>query len=221
MKSRIHPRRLVLLLLAGLLLAAVLGLGLRNFVRSVIVIPLAYVAWLAGILIRSTPQIVFWGLLLLLVAIVALRRLWVVPARRQRSIHGELSIPKKERVGFWAILTFQAHGDYSRSRLADLFRRLALSVLAFREQVDLPTLESRIASGEVDLPPELQPFLSHTRPRPRKDGVSRLWTRGGGIRPPWTQPRSDAFRRLPPASPLEDAVTYLEEQLEIQHADNP
>ena len=61
--------------LAGLPLAVLLTLGLRDFIRDVFALPLSYMLWFAGIIFETVPQIWFWTGLIVVALILAMRSL--------------------------------------------------------------------------------------------------------------------------------------------------
>ena len=75
------------LLLAGLVLLALMALLIRGFVREIIVVPLLYGLWIAGLILQSAPQVLLWSLFIL-VALIAASRSLIAPrlsVRRRRQ----------------------------------------------------------------------------------------------------------------------------------------
>lgn len=218
MNTRLWNRRLLILLLAALLpLAVGLMLSLRDFVREAILVPLSYLFWIADLLIRSTPQALFWALLVITGLIIAVRSLYVVSPPPEKVGELETRATRRQRVGFW---TFQMHmlrQGVARARFADFLSRLGLEVLAFREQITPVEAEARLQNGEFDAP-EILAFLRIRRMVPSE---------GFGLLPRLVEWLGEWKNRLlgqrngALASSAEDelrrTVEYLEDQLEVKH----
>jgi hypothetical protein len=213
-------RRILALLLAVLApLALLLMLSLRGFVRETILIPLSYAVWIAGIFIRSTPQAVFWGLLVAVGLILAIRSLWVVGPPPATAGEGEVRVPRRQRVGFWIFQVYLAREGYARVRFADFFSRLALETLAFREGVTPAEAEARLQEGELETTPEVLAFLRIRRLASSAEEGNlfgwlahrfKVWIAS-------LDGRGNGRRRLSSENELEKALSYLEDQLEVKH----
>ncbi len=68
---------LILLLILGLVLAGGLGLALRSFVGSYILLPILFVAWLARLVINSVPGWAWWAWFVIIAVVVVWRSLRV------------------------------------------------------------------------------------------------------------------------------------------------
>lgn len=77
--------------LVGVPLAVLLMLGLRNFVRDTLALPLSYIIWFVGIMMQVIPQIWLWAGLIIIALILALRSLdrerRLAPAAPEKSSH--------------------------------------------------------------------------------------------------------------------------------------
>lgn len=71
------------LLIASLVLSAGLAYAARDLIFALVVVPISYVAWQLGVLLRAVPELVWW---FLLVVIVALAIAWqLVPELKPTS----------------------------------------------------------------------------------------------------------------------------------------
>jgi energy-coupling factor transporter transmembrane protein EcfT len=210
---------MVLLLVIALLLMIALMLALRGFVRQVVVIPLSYVLWFGGLLLRSIPQALLWVWLLLIVLLLATKSL-----RSDRKPTAEMreepGYPSRERVTFWLIQVYQAQGDYFRTRLADSLRQLTLGMLAHQEGLTRWQVEQRLESEELDLPPEIRTFLRAKR-EPNVSTLAGLLTRlqnrlRNAANVLSTRGRSPG-RVSSSDRDLESVVRFLEDRLDIKH----
>jgi hypothetical protein len=205
------PRAFIIaLLLAGLALAAILGLLLQGVTRDSFVMPLLYAAWVADLVFRSVPGWLWWAWFLVIALVFATRSL------RTRVAADAVERGDRRRtegiIYAWiARIQSGDQGDYFRWRLARDLAELALQFLAFRERGDLGQRDRSQYVELLNAPPEIQAYL-----------------RTGLTAPPW-QPqdvRARLARLWRPArrdSPLEiePAVIaqFLEGQLEKEHDD--
>lgn len=193
-------RSKLLFLGLGLLLAALLALVLRDFMRESVVVPLLYGLWIARLYIESLPQTLFWALLIIAALVIAGGSLIGrrKPRAKARAIEGE----PKGRVTQWALrIRLGTQGDYFRARLARRLGQLALATLAHRQHRPMEEIREMIESGELDGPKEiaayLQAGLARDRSTLRREAASS-W--------PWTHKASPLD--LDPAQ----IVTYLEDK---------
>ena len=213
-------RRILALLLVILLpLTLLVMFLLRDIVREGILVPLSYVLWLGGILIRSTPQAIYWVIALLIGLIIAVRSLYATRKELEEPIPGEILSPHRQRVAFWTVQVKLAREGYARVRFADFFSKLALEVLAFREQASPIETEARIKKGEISIPAEIMTYLQ----------ASRLVSPGEGDNPlawliqmlrQWLENLSAPGRRARNSAHEEElnaALSHLEDLLEVKH----
>ena len=75
---------LILLVVLGLVLAAALGLALREFVGDTILMPILFIAWLAQLVFNSLPGWFWWAWFVIIAIIIAQRSLRVRPRDTER-----------------------------------------------------------------------------------------------------------------------------------------
>jgi hypothetical protein len=199
---------LLALMALGMLL---LVLSARGLIRQMIIIPALYLLWLADLLIQSTPQWLFWAVLVLTALPILLKSLGTGERReaRPRALAG--GQPRRERVAFWAIqLRLAQRGAYSSARFVEALKRLTLEVLAYREQVSPLQAQQQLETGELDVPREIVTYLERgARWTPERAGWrARLAARLAALFSP-ARPASDLE--------LENVVRFLEDCLEIKH----
>jgi hypothetical protein len=156
-------RRNRLLLLALLLLAAiVLALLFRDVARTVIVLPLLYLVWLAGLLWRSIPQALIWAIFVIVALRVAVGSL-VVRRRRQEEQTRQEQMQNWGRARIWAKwVELAARGGYYQQRTARYIAGLTVDALAQREHIPVDLVEGELAAGRLDVPPRIRAFLLET-----------------------------------------------------------
>jgi hypothetical protein len=195
--------------IVGLPLAVLLTLGLRDFVRDALALPLSYILWFAGIIFETVPQIWFWTGLIVIALVLAMRSL---DRERQPppSAPGKSSRPARGRIDVWAErVAMLLKGRYSRHRFGYFIGKLILDVLSHEERLSFRDLERHLEQGETEVPPVVRDYL-----------FSRL-------KPAYAEARPNFFTRLkrffglekPLAArlnaELETIVKFLEDQLEV------
>jgi hypothetical protein len=210
-----------LAVMAGLALVPTVALVvlLKDVAREALVVPILYAFWLAGLAIGSLHQGVVWVLLVLAVAVVLLRGLGSDPQGSTPDMrHPQPEATSAGRVAFWETQVRSATGEgYSGESSRHELRKLILGVLAYQRQTTPRQVEQSLQNGEVQVLPEMAPFLEAS-PRHLPLDSPGLFARLGG----WLG-RRWPFRPTPLAMPLEQdlarIVQFFETQLEL--ADDP
>jgi hypothetical protein len=181
-----------------LVLAALLTLVLRDFMRESVVVPFLYGLWIARLYVESLPQTLFWVLLIIAALIIAGGSLIgrSKPRAKARAIEGEPT----GRVTQWAMrIRLGNQGEYFRARLARRLGQLALATLAHREHRTLEEIREALESGEFDGPKEIAAYLQAGLARDRSSLASE-------VAPSWPWSHRASPLDLDPAQ----IVTYLE-----------
>ena len=149
-----------LILALGLLAAAVLVFVLRDFIRDSIVIPLAYNIWLLRLKLESLPHIIPWALLIVVLLLFA-RRTLSTQRSAQRRRPPPLLLRRRGRVEVWSNwLRMTARGDYFQWNLAQQLTHLTIETLAHLENISTESMRRRVLEGRIDMPPDVQTYLS-------------------------------------------------------------
>jgi len=206
--------------LAALGLTAVtllLTVSLLDFSRRLVVVPVSYVSWLAKNILSSTHQAFFWLALLLLVGVLIGKSLRgrYIPLTEVSPPEGRT--PKNSRLVFWLIQLFY-RDETSQGRFADFLDRLVLDILTYAYSLPVRSIEQRLKTGEIALPPEIIDFFQKRQSQERKrNSFQKLWRQIilyiRDLFPQKTASNPDAARDVE----LEHILTYLEDQLEIHH----
>lgn len=225
MKNKLSSGTIILLAILGILLAAALTLALTDLVRNVLAVPITQLLYFLALLVKSTPQAVFWGMLLLFLLIVAGKS--VQKSRRPELPEFVASIrsPKHERISSWAnYINTALRGDhYSRTRLAEFLAGMVIELFAQEERVSTTEVRLQLDRGELDLPPEIENYLKarftqDVIARPSfwqriEDRLARFWNSfpGKNNPDPGTLPGHLTWQEL------ERIIQYLEDRLEVEH----
>lgn len=208
----------VLAFIAVLGVVAGLTWALQGVVRQVIVLPGAYLLNLLKAFIASVPQALFWAALVVAALALVSKSLGVRPSEKPEYESGIPRSGRRSRVGFWAIQILLSQGDV-RSRISDHLSRLALDVLVHTYQTVHWQVEKRLESGELEAPAPLLACLasSHNVPDQSPAKLVRDWLNKMAQ---WVRIKINPNAARAPAlhyPDLEIIITYLENQLEIQH----
>jgi hypothetical protein len=195
--------------LVGIPLIILLMLGLRDFVRDALALPLSYIIWVIGIVIETIPQIWLLSGLAVIALVIAMRSL-------DRDRQPPPSAPEKPfrfptgRINVWeGRVDMLLKGKYSRQRLGYFVGKLILDVLSYEKRLSFREVERRIDQGQMDAPPAVRDYL-----------FSRLRPAHTEVRPNFLTRLKRLFNLEKPSTArlsaeLETVVKFLEDQLEV------
>jgi hypothetical protein len=152
--------RVKILAFAGILLALVLlAFVIQDFVRELFLYPLVYLYWSLRLIYEAIPGAIWWGVAIALLVLLALKSLSQhaerVPAAEE---HRAISLTRPQT---WARLIKKTrHGDYFKWQLAREISQLALAHIANHERLTLEQAKTKLARGQLDLPPKIQAYLA-------------------------------------------------------------
>ncbi len=225
MKNKLSSGTLILLAILGILLAAAMTLALNDLVRNVLAVPITHTLYFLGLLVKSTPQVIFWGLLLLFLLVVAGKSM----QENRRPAPPEFVVPKRpsnyERIALWANhIKMALRGDhYARTRLAEFLAGMVIELFAQEERVSTTEVRLQLERGELDLPPEIENYLKArfsqgAIARPSfwqwiKDKLARFWNSFSGK----NHPASGVLPEHLTRQELERIIHYLEDRLEVEN----
>ncbi|NLG97746.1 MAG: hypothetical protein GX491_10330 [Chloroflexi bacterium] len=232
-----NPRRLIITAVLLLVVSAALLFWARDLVRELIVNPLSYLIWLAGIFIRSTNQMFFWYIFAAIALIIAVRSLAgrkKVAAQPPMSTMLHNDLVNHGRLHFWIVRVSLVHrgSRYYLGSFHDSLSHLLIDQLAYRFHLTPAQVEERLRENSLDVPPEIREYALSGRMRSietDRERFSRLW--------------SDIFQKIKQAvreffsgqpgrtrpSPANAAevdpriariLEYMEKELEVSHDDS-
>jgi len=164
----------LLMAAASLLIAAVLALYFREWLRVQVVIPLVYAGWVVYLLILSLPQHVYWGALLLTGLLIFLTTSLPKPAQ-VRSIKLPTVERSFSRYASWLRYSLMMNRSvFASDNLARDLVRLAVQILASQLNLTTEEVYRKLDHGEIELPPELATFLRRRGFQSMPEPESRL-----------------------------------------------
>lgn len=180
-------------------LALLLAFPLRDVFQRTVIVPLAYLFWAVGILYRIMPQLMSWGLAVLVVVLLLVGSL--IPKgprlRRRQEVEKPVQGPVEQ---LSSAISRAPRGRYSKWLVANRLGRLAQTLLSQREGDTHRSVFAPLGGSGWEPPQHLQQYLDTGLHGSFSDYPSPQRNVGGAS----------------PADPeIEEAVTFLEDQLEL------
>lgn len=154
----ITPLRRVLTIILVLAGASLLAYLLRDLVARLVLEPLLYLFWIAGLYYRLVPETIHWAMLLL----IFLAAIWF--SQRERRVRPPrerlLQTEHETRLELWlSWIQARNQGNYSRWRLANRLAYLTIEQIAQQQGISAQQAREALETGEPDLPGELREYL--------------------------------------------------------------
>jgi hypothetical protein len=148
------------IILVGLLLGlALLAFVIQDFVRELLLYPLVYLYWSLRLVYEGVPGIIWWGVAIVLLMLLALKSLSKGKGRVQSAqAQGSTSLTRPQM--WMRRIKKTRHGEYFKWQLAREISQLAIAHLANQERLTLEQARDKLASGQLDLPPKIQAYLA-------------------------------------------------------------
>ena len=200
--------------IATLFIFSVLTLVAWDFVREAIVVPLAYLIWLGGLILKSIAQEVYLIGLISIAGIIALNTLTRLQRRTANHGFSQAGPNDASRYRLWLRWCAAAPAnEYTRLELARETRKLILATLAYQEGLTEPEVERKIISGDLPVPAAVKEFIHDRDLKFTPPPHQRFWQR-------FIQ---KADRQSDPLlnQSLEDIIQFIENRLEIVHDGTP
>lgn len=131
---------------------------LKDIMQSLVIDPILYIIWVARLIYLAIPQIIWWGIFLVILAWVVLRSF---RGRTKYAPQGALEeATSRSRLETWyGWIEQTSRGDYFKWRLANQFSILAMEILAHRYRLTPEQVKEELAAGHIDLPPDKLAYL--------------------------------------------------------------
>lgn len=222
-------RRLAIVGAALLTLALILAFWMREVVHEMVVLPISYLFYTAGILINATPQLFFWLAIVLIGFWVAYRSL---QARARLETQGRLlqeqaDLPASGRMAYWANkvnLLRQYRSSYYQGGFHSALGRLLVELLAQRYRLTNVQVERRLRADEIDLPEDVREYARYFLLRP-ETGQTSLWRQTLEDIVDFLHVRLGINHRLlkidtqasRASQRVESVIKFMEDELEVPH----
>lgn len=137
---------------------AVAALLFRDELITAIKIPYSYAVLLGRAALASTPQIVIWGVLVSIGALIFFSG--SLSRRRRLLVKAPMRHVQQGRVEHWIRLVQEVdRGEYFQWRLSHQLSELLLHQLAFKLKRPVSEIGNMLQAGEIELAPELLEYL--------------------------------------------------------------
>ncbi|MCU0520313.1 MAG: hypothetical protein MUF84_06450 [Anaerolineae bacterium] len=213
-----RPRARSILIIAGVLVALAMPLMflLEDFMREAIVMPLAYQAWLVGVVVRALPE----GCLLMpvvgLAAYLAVRSL---PRRREAPT--SVKTQHRASVGttrmWYERIEHVRAGTYSRERLEHYVGQCVMSVIGYENRLSMREALGLIESGDIAVPSDVRQFAEAAfrgGAAPKRSGLARFVK---GVLRLLQGRRAVGMSMAEISERVNPALAYIEEELRMTH----
>jgi hypothetical protein len=140
--------------LAGIILLTFL---LHGIVEEFILLPLAHLLWLAGMLYRAIPQLVYWAILLAVLVSLTMSSFAIrLSSDQHRDRSGYFRYGEIQQLSFW--LRRSRRSLYSKWHVANLLANTALDIIQRRSGTG--QRGNRLEGPGWDPPAQVQEYLS-------------------------------------------------------------
>ncbi len=211
--------RVSLIFLAVLYIISLICVVFWDVVREQIIVPLYYLVWVGGLILKSISQKVFLVLLVIGCFIIGASTINRLRGKESKKPSAKPSTVVTSRYRFWSkLLAHSLTSEFFRWEFALEARKLIFSIYGFQEGLDLEEAELKIARRELPVPANVK-LLVEKREIPTEAPVRNWLDR-------WIynilqqfsiqEPQSDQKR----SEKIEEIIHYIEDRLEITHDGN-
>jgi hypothetical protein len=191
-------------LLIGVLLAfgALLAYLIQDFVRQVLLYPLAYLYWSLRLIYEAIPGLVWWSIILGLLLLLSLRSMSRKGEPPSAALKIKGQFPSRPQAWMrW--MNKKNQGEYFKWQLAREISALALVGFASRDRQTPAGARAELLAGRLDLPPKIQAYLI-------AGSLPNSYSQYIDLKPQLVRPGTGSPLELEP----EEIVAFLEAELE-------
>lgn len=197
------PRRLFMVA-AVIILSTGAAYALRDEIHQWVILPLAYLWWVAGLYYHLLPQVILWVVLIFVVLYTAVRSLLMqFPSAKETKQVRVISRGPIENLS--ALVVKRKHGNYYKWLIANRLGKAARELLDQREGRRLERGYVRLQSRNWNPPHGVAAYL--------EAGLN-------GSFADYPRPRWKRAQPTPLDEPLLHVVEYLESELETRRNGN-
>ena len=215
----LNPRRLIVIGVVLLVVSAAVLYWGRAIIRDTIVVPISYLLWLVGVLLRNMHQQYFWIVALIIAFVIAYRSFLSNRKKREPvEMVPDIAAPSG-RVEYWvARVNLMRMGMYYQSTFNEALGRLTLDLLAYRNRLTVRQVEQGLQSETLRVPEEVRNFLLTYVLSRNFERVPyfvylyrsvRLWF--------FSRTKRRALRRDLLPEDTQCVIDYMEEELEVNY----
>jgi hypothetical protein len=193
-------RRLFLVIIGLLVIAALLAFPLRDTIYDAVIVPIAFLSWGFGLMYQSLSQSIWWWAVVAIVLFMLL--LSLLPPRRaapRRETKSKPRVGQVEELATW--MGRVKGGTYFKWLVANRLGKLAYQILLHRENGRPRSVFSPLVGADWEPSKELQTYLE-------------IGLHGSFADFPHSGSRFATLPKTPLDYEVRDAVEFLESQLE-------
>lgn len=151
-------KKRIFLVFGIVLLTAILAYMVSGFLAQYLFVPILYILQIIWVFVGALPQVLWWGISLLVLLIIAFKSLHFGYERRVEQ-QKKPSYPIS-RASMWSNVIGRAeNGEYSLWLLANQLTDFTMELLAHRERISKEQSQNMLLNGAIDLPPNIKSFL--------------------------------------------------------------
>jgi hypothetical protein len=222
-----NPRRLAIIAFILIVIIALMSFWMRGFVRELIVLPLSYLLYVAGIFIDATPQFFFWMAALIIGFWIAYRGLRM-PSKQIRNIPPvQDGTAPTGRTLYWTIRVRSLllyRSSYYQGGFHQTLGRLLIEMLAHRFRLTISQVEDRVRREQLELPDHVSEYARYVLMRQdpgRNSFFGSVWNSILEFLSSRLGINTDRYMANSPsdrAKALVDSIIqYMEDELEVPH----
>ena len=197
-------------------LALVAALFFQDTVREVVVVPILYLVWFLGLLIRSFDQGCLWTVALIAALVLGVATIRRQPFERDMVPPPQARVAPTGRIQYWRNQVAASRASpIAQDSFRTEMRRLITELWAHRHHQTVDDVRRQLRQDQLPLPDVVRSML----------GLSRL---AGPKRAPWWKRIGRWFTsrlKRPGAAPsnpeLDGTLDYLEDLMEVVNDTHP
>jgi hypothetical protein len=208
-----------LIFIAVLFIVSIICVVFWDVVRDQIIIPLYYLVWVGGLILKSISQKVFLVLLVIGCLIIGASTIKNLRLKGSQKASEKHTTAITSRYRFWSkLLSHSLSSEFFRWEFALEARKLIFSIFSFQEGIDPEEAELRIKRRELPVP-EVVKLLVEKR-EISVEAPIRNWAEI------WIQKILQLFSIQEPrkdqsgSKQIEEIIHFIEDRLEITHDGN-
>ena len=190
-----------------------------DFVRDTVVVPIYYVLWVGGLILKSIPQWLFVALLTgisILISLNTLRDIRGKPAGKSTQVS---PLSADTRYQHWRRLYDNVYiSRFSRNLFITDARKLILSILAYERGIDVVQAEALVRSGGLDLPEGIRTLIRQRELQEAAPLTSRTQDAISRLRRLLSRDKAQPNPQVD--SLVAETIAFLEQHLEMPYGGN-
>ncbi len=204
----------MLLFVIVLAFIGIVGLIFWNTIRSSFVAPISALVILVVEFLSAFDQVYLWGILLFILIIMTVTKLGKTKPTETVDRVVRLKTSYAGRLRFWEIQVFLLTRGRVPSRYSvHEIRRLLVSVMGYKQHLDLAEADRRLKAGEMVMPPQYDEFSKLDQEELEPEDILTEFVRS--LLASLKGERQQMIRAREKV--LSDLILYMEQQLEIEH----